>query len=64
MHIADSAKRATIGAPDAVRERLVEIAGAHGADELAIITITPEYASRLRSYELLAQAFELAPAGG
>jgi hypothetical protein len=28
-----------------------------------VVTITPDYASRLRSYELLADAFSLAPAG-
>jgi hypothetical protein len=33
------------------------------ADELMIITITGDYDSRLRSYELLAEAFRLGPGG-
>ncbi len=52
-------QRVVIGPPDAVREKLLEIRHAYEADELMIITITGEYASRLRSYELLAEAFDL-----
>ena len=52
-------KRAVVGTPKQVRERLVALAEAHGAEELVVVTITYDYASRLRSYELLAQAFEL-----
>lgn len=52
-------QRAVIGTPDSVRERLLKIQQAYEADELMIITITGEYASRLRSYELLAEAFDL-----
>jgi hypothetical protein len=37
----------------ALRER-------YAADELVVVTITGDYASRLRSYELLADAFGLA----
>jgi len=51
--------RAVIGTPDAVRERLLQIAQAYAADELMIITITGDYASRKRSYELLAAEFGL-----
>ncbi len=56
-HIDDSRRRAAVGAPAFVRERLLEVASGHGADELMVITITPEYGSRLVSYELLAKAF-------
>ena len=52
-------QRVVIGPPDAVREKLLEIQQAYEADEMMIITITGEYASRLRSYELLAEAFDL-----
>jgi hypothetical protein len=31
----------------------------HGADEAMIVTITPDYSSRVRSYELLASAFAI-----
>ncbi|MGD8478229.1 MAG: LLM class flavin-dependent oxidoreductase [Burkholderiales bacterium] len=51
--------RVVIGDPQTVRERLLDIGQAYEADELMIITITGEYASRLRSYELLADAFDL-----
>ena len=54
--------RAVIGTPDKVKARLMEIAGAYAADELMIITITGDYASRMRSYELLAAEFALDPA--
>lgn len=52
---------AVIGAPDTVKARLLEIREAFAADELMVITITGDYASRLNSYRLLAEAFQLAP---
>ncbi|HWA13035.1 MAG TPA: LLM class flavin-dependent oxidoreductase [Burkholderiales bacterium] len=52
--------RAVIGTPAQVKARLIEIAEAFAADELMVITITGDYASRLRSYELLAAEFGLA----
>jgi alkanesulfonate monooxygenase SsuD/methylene tetrahydromethanopterin reductase-like flavin-dependent oxidoreductase (luciferase family) len=54
--------RAIIGTPDKVKARLLEIADAYSADELMIITITGDYASRMKSYELLAAEFALDPA--
>ena len=42
-----------------MKARLMEIADAYSADELMIITITGDYASRMKSYELLAAAFSL-----
>lgn len=51
--------RAVIGAPADVKSRLLEIAAAYEADELMIITITGDYATRARSYELLAREFGL-----
>ena len=53
--------RAIIGTPDKVKARLLEIAEAYAADELMVVTITGDYASRLRSYELLATEFGLDP---
>ena len=53
--------RAVIGTPDKVKARLIEIADAYAADELMIITITGDYASRVKSYELLATEFALEP---
>ena len=51
--------RAVIGGPQKCREDLLALAQRYGADELMLLTITGDYASRLTSYELLAEAFEL-----
>ena len=51
--------RAVIGTPEAVKQRLLELQQQFEADELMAITITGDYATRLRSYELLAEAFGL-----
>ena len=48
--------RSVIGTPDKVAARLNEIQAQFAADELMIITVTGDYPSRLRSYELLAAA--------
>jgi luciferase family oxidoreductase group 1 len=52
-------ERLVHGAPDEVRDRLLGLAERFAADEMMIITITGDYSSRLRSYELLASAFGL-----
>ncbi len=57
--IAHHRRRVVLGAPDAVRARLLELREAYQADELMVITITGDYGSRLRSYALLADAFDL-----
>ena len=53
-------QRAVIGSPARVREQLLALRDRYAADELAVVTITGDYASRLRSYELLADALSLA----
>jgi luciferase family oxidoreductase group 1 len=52
-------ERAAFGTPDRVRQRLTAIAGAHGADEVALVTATHDPAARRRSFELLADVFGL-----
>jgi len=52
--------RHVCGSPASVRAQLLAIAGALELDELMIVTIVHDHTARLRSYELLAQAFELA----
>ena len=59
--IAYNRHRLTLGAPAAVRERIETVSERHQADEAMILTITPDYASRARSYALIADAFALAP---
>lgn len=58
-YIRSQRARTVIGAPETVRRRLLQLVEAFAADELMLITITGDYASRLRSYELLAREFEL-----
>jgi luciferase family oxidoreductase group 1 len=60
---AGSGRRAVIGSPATVRRGLDEVAGEYRADELMLVTITHEHAARRRSYELVAEAFELSAAG-
>ncbi len=52
-------ERAVIGGPEKCRRDLTALVERYGADELMIITITGDYATRLRSYELLAGVFDL-----
>jgi luciferase family oxidoreductase group 1 len=55
-------RRLIYGSPATVRHDLEALVEENAADEAMIVTITPDYASRLRSYELLADAFELGSA--
>ena len=54
-------KRAAIGDPEQVKHDINELANDFGADEMMTVTITHDFAARLRSYELLAEAYGLAP---
>ena len=47
-----------VGTPDAVAERLRVLRRVTGADELLVTTITHDHADRVRSYELLAGAWD------
>ncbi|WP_174521154.1 LLM class flavin-dependent oxidoreductase [Alicyclobacillus kakegawensis] len=53
--------RMVFGTPAQVREQLVTLAQAYGIDEWILVTITDSFESRLRSYELIAEAFGIAP---
>mgnify|MGYP003135534031 CR=1 FL=1 len=48
-----------IGDPAFVRDRLEALAAEYGVDEVVVLTITGSWEARLRSYELLAEAFGL-----
>ena len=52
------------GTPDRVRERVEAAASDAGADEVMVMTIVHDPEARLRSYELLADAFGLDERGG
>ena len=52
--------RSIVGTPGQVTERMLEIQARFAADEIIVLTVAASYRARLRSYELLAEAFELA----
>ena len=57
--IAREKPRSVIGTPETVTERLLSIKDQFQADELIVLTVAGSYRARLRSYELLAEAFQL-----
>jgi luciferase family oxidoreductase group 1 len=52
-------RRLIVGAVDKVRAQVEQLADDYGTDEVIVVTITHDHAARRRSYELLAEAFEL-----
>ncbi len=50
--------RAVIGGPQKSRKELTELVDRYAADELMVLTITGDYDSRRRSYELLLDALQ------
>ena len=54
-------RRGIVGSPDKVRAGIEAVAAAYQADEVIAVTITYDHGMRRRSYELLAEAFDLAP---
>jgi len=54
-------RRGIIGSPERVRAELERLVDEYGAEEAIVVTITHDHGARRRSYELLAEAFGLAP---
>jgi alkanesulfonate monooxygenase SsuD/methylene tetrahydromethanopterin reductase-like flavin-dependent oxidoreductase (luciferase family) len=52
-----------VGDPQTVRARIEELAKRTAADEVMVTTNVYDHAERLRSYELLADLFEIATPG-
>jgi luciferase family oxidoreductase group 1 len=50
-------RRTIIGSPATVRAGIENVAREYEADEVMVVTITHEHATRRRSYELIAEAF-------
>ena len=63
-HMRGRRSRQIVGTAQFVKEGIETLAAESGADEVVVLTITPTFADRLRSYELLADAFGLSGAGG
>jgi alkanesulfonate monooxygenase SsuD/methylene tetrahydromethanopterin reductase-like flavin-dependent oxidoreductase (luciferase family) len=57
----DGGRRGIVGDPERVRKGLEELAAEYGAEEVIVVTITHDHGARRRSYELIAEAFGLAP---
>jgi luciferase family oxidoreductase group 1 len=51
--------RHIFGSPDRVHAQIMQLVDASGADEVMILTMAHDHTERRRSYELLAEAFEL-----
>lgn len=51
--------RVVLGTPESIKEQLSKIKNDFQADELMILTITGDYRTRVKSYELIAKEFEL-----
>ena len=56
-YVAGQRARAVIGGPSKLRREIEAMAERYGADEVMVLTITGDYASRTRSYERLIGAF-------
>ncbi len=54
-------RRIITGSPARVRSAVEAAAAEYGADEVLLVNIIYDHAARRRSYELTAEAFELAP---
>ncbi len=59
VQVQETRRRLILGDPQAVRAQICRLAGETGASEVMVTTMVHGHAERLRSYELLAQAFEL-----
>lgn len=57
-------QRCVWGTAAQVRDGLLALGAAYGVDEFVVLTICPVFEARLRSYELLAEAFGIGPAAG
>lgn len=59
LRIEENRKRMVVGGPDTVKRRLLAFSREYGVDEVVAVTTAYEFGARLRSCELLAEAFAL-----
>ncbi|MGI8549392.1 MAG: LLM class flavin-dependent oxidoreductase [Dehalococcoidia bacterium] len=52
-------ERSIYGDPEQVKQKLLALGDEYDVDEFVVVTITYDFSARLRSYELLAEAFGL-----
>ncbi|MBF9221084.1 LLM class flavin-dependent oxidoreductase [Hymenobacter ruricola] len=60
-HLLHNRNRVVSGTPEQVHAQFTQLAADYGVDELTAVTITADFEDRRRSYELLAEAFNLTP---
>ncbi len=59
QHLEQVNKRAIQGSPDTVREQILEAADIYGTNDVSIVTNCHYFEDRVKSFELLARAFDL-----
>ncbi|MDQ6909584.1 MAG: LLM class flavin-dependent oxidoreductase, partial [Actinomycetota bacterium] len=57
--LAQARSKVIVGAPEQVASKMTALANEFGVDELVVLTVCYDPAARQRSYELLAEAFDL-----
>ncbi|MBI1775276.1 MAG: LLM class flavin-dependent oxidoreductase [Proteobacteria bacterium] len=57
--IAHHRRRQIVGSPERVKQGLEALASDYGVEEVVVVSICFDHQARLRSYELLAEAFQL-----
>ena len=58
LRLRDSSRPMVIGTPDQVRQGLEGIAHEYACDELLLVSICHDHSKRLKSYRLIAEAFQ------
>jgi len=61
-HMIENDQGGVDGTPEQVREGLLKLAETYGTTDVGVVTNCYSFEARVRSYELVAQAFDLAPA--
>ena len=57
--IAENRKRMIIGTKEQVRDQILEMSEAYGTEEFMLVTITHDFEDKLKSYRLIADAFDM-----
>ncbi|MBH8596937.1 MULTISPECIES: LLM class flavin-dependent oxidoreductase [unclassified Thermoactinomyces] len=57
--IKENRKRMIVGSKERVKERILQLGEEYGTEEFMIVTLMHDFASKLKSYRLLAEAFAL-----
>ncbi|MFC3771059.1 LLM class flavin-dependent oxidoreductase [Paenibacillus sp. GCM10012303] len=57
IRIRHNRKRMLVGGPEKIKTQLLEFSRSYGVEEVIVNSITPDFASRVRSYELVAGLF-------